>query len=773
MPPKKNSTHPKEMFKPYVADDVPDHMPFPDLSHVVFSKGDETAVPKLNEYQRNWILDVAIRNIDLPGFTRKEASLFYDKVKDKAFDAKAFKHQGQPGDADEEARLPALITAWKRKEAEKKAKKKNQNAQPNTHNDNSDDEEDEDGRGALLRGYTKLGWCTAIQKVMSNKRGAESAKLKMKMKSENSENEGPVADAPALSKLVGLTVYSGRDKFREDRHEEIYTHSKTLTGESNAGGKFRQAEAELWAKEDQASWEAAAAINEDVDWEERQQLVASGFRQMVDTLHASRKFRPFVATMLMGWLNKDDKVNFEVEAVPEPIVVEKPFKQQFGHLVDDSVNAMYAWAQKPLQNYIISLRDTQQDAASPVFGLSMEALDEMPPKELAQAVSTYLVESYAAAFGAGDIPWPAVASEPDKFYDVNQFKLKFVPTGLVNRPRREIDDWATALITFAGVGTSGFFRPAGPASRSTTTPSCTPSRLPRVSSPPPRVPSPPPRTPSPPPRTPSPPPRTPSPPPRTPSPPPRTPSPPPRTPPPPLHTPSPPPRVPSPPPRPEDMTEGETERNGPPGPPKPRPRGVKRKAEVQLGPEAEGSKPGRPSRTRKTPAEAEAERTKLLAEAANKPKAKPSWTFVPKTPLKTNKKSEKHRFLCRESRRGAAATSITICIDVPRAKKKFRNLPPEANVPLDTLAILRISRLTASKFLSRGSRRGAAATSITICIDLPRAKKKFRKFYRRRPTSRHTCNNTRPSGWSRMQPAAELPRSGSDINDYMYRRPRR
>ncbi|KAJ7147446.1 hypothetical protein C8R43DRAFT_953135 [Mycena crocata] len=135
------------------------------------------------------------------------------------------------------------------------------------------------------------------------------------------------------------------------------------------------------------------------------------------------------------------------------------------------------------------------------------------------------------------------------------------------------------------------------------------------------------------------------------------------------------------------------------------------------------------------------------------------------------------------------SASITICIDVPRARKKFRHFAAGGQRP----AIQRISRLTASKFLSRGSRRGAAATSITICIDVLRAKQKIQpprsggdidyytyrrlaskekiqKFCRRRPTSRHTCNNTRP-GWSRMQPAAELPRSGSDINDYVYRRP--
>jgi hypothetical protein len=36
----------------------------------------------------------------------------------------------------------------------------------------------------------------------------------------------------------------------------------------NAGGKFRKAEALLWAQEDQASWEAAVKAEENVDWAE-------------------------------------------------------------------------------------------------------------------------------------------------------------------------------------------------------------------------------------------------------------------------------------------------------------------------------------------------------------------------------------------------------------------------------------------------------------------------------------------------------------------------
>lgn len=36
-----------------------------------------------------------------------------------------------------------------------------------------------------------------------------------------------------------------------------------------------------------------------------------GFKNMVGNLHDSRKFRPFIATMLMGWLDEDGHVQFE------------------------------------------------------------------------------------------------------------------------------------------------------------------------------------------------------------------------------------------------------------------------------------------------------------------------------------------------------------------------------------------------------------------------------------------------------------------------------
>jgi hypothetical protein len=152
MPAKSKTIKPKEMFQPYDAAKVPDIMPFPELGGVGTTKGDEMAVPKLNEHQRSWILDVGVRGIDLPGLKGKAATEFYEKVKTDAFEAKAFKHTPQGTDGTEEARLPALVAAWK----QKRSKKSNNSAADD--DDASDQEEDKSGRGGLLRGYTKAGW---------------------------------------------------------------------------------------------------------------------------------------------------------------------------------------------------------------------------------------------------------------------------------------------------------------------------------------------------------------------------------------------------------------------------------------------------------------------------------------------------------------------------------------------------------------------------------------------------------------------------------------
>ncbi|KAJ6521644.1 hypothetical protein DFH09DRAFT_1331060 [Mycena vulgaris] len=114
MAPAAKSSKVKEMFKPYNEADVPDIMPFPDLATVATSNGEHIAVPKLNQHQRSYILDVALRNADLGDLgTQKEANEFYDQVKTQALDAKAFQHKVQPGDRAEEASLSERINTWK------------------------------------------------------------------------------------------------------------------------------------------------------------------------------------------------------------------------------------------------------------------------------------------------------------------------------------------------------------------------------------------------------------------------------------------------------------------------------------------------------------------------------------------------------------------------------------------------------------------------------------------------------------------------------------
>jgi hypothetical protein len=140
------------MFKPYDATAVPDVMPFPALTRVATTKTEETAVPKLNQYQRSWIFDVALRDANLPGLSKQAKAEFYEKVKNDAFEAKAFQHKAQPGNSEEEARVPKLMAAWKRENQKAKTTRVADNG------DGSDDEEDEGARVGLLRGYTKAGW---------------------------------------------------------------------------------------------------------------------------------------------------------------------------------------------------------------------------------------------------------------------------------------------------------------------------------------------------------------------------------------------------------------------------------------------------------------------------------------------------------------------------------------------------------------------------------------------------------------------------------------
>ncbi|KAJ7216286.1 hypothetical protein B0H12DRAFT_1241859 [Mycena haematopus] len=292
------------------------------------------------------------------------------------------------------------------------------------------------------------GYASAIQKVISNKRTAERLKQRHTPLDDN-DAASPDASGAILSKLLGLAAYSGRDKFRDNRHDEIHALSKTFSG-GNAGGNFRKAEAILWAKEDQASWEAAVMCEENVDWLARQELVVSGFKHMVYTLNASPKFRPFVATMLMSWIDTDGELRFEVEAVPVGVDMGQSFVAQHKKVVDDSINGMYAWVEQPLRDYAAT-----RERPQPVFPLSAEDLDNISPKVLRETVSQFLTESYQAAFGGEEIPWAANAREPNAYYDTERFPVDFA-SGVAEFTRSQWDDLATRLV--GRVGTVGFFR---------------------------------------------------------------------------------------------------------------------------------------------------------------------------------------------------------------------------------------------------------------------------------------------------------------------------
>ncbi|KAJ7829737.1 hypothetical protein B0H14DRAFT_3465406 [Mycena olivaceomarginata] len=439
MAPKKQQK-PKEMFKPYDATAVPDVMPFPALARVATTKTEETAVPKLNQYQHSWIFDVTLRDADLPGLSKQAKAEFYKKVKNDVFEAKAFQHKAQPGDSEEEVCVPKLMAAWKRENQKAKTTRVADDG------DSSDDEEDEGARVGLLRGYTKAGWLRAIQKVITNKRTA--AKTRKPTKTDNTDL---VAVVPALAmvKVFGLASYTRRDKFRGERHDEINAHSRTLLGPGNAGGKFRKAEAELWANEDQAKWESAAEADEDVDWEERQKLPMGAVQHMVNTLNAGRKFHPFLATMLMGWLNERGEIQFEwSEALPKGVVIEQRFEDKYPQLVSDSINTMYEWAKKGLQDYAAA-HDGSPGQPAPVFPVSVEALDDMSPNML-----------YKVAFGdeTQNIPWPTIATAPDRYYDVGKFDLVFSSSGLEGFKGTQWHLLGAALAVGAGDGSSGFFR---------------------------------------------------------------------------------------------------------------------------------------------------------------------------------------------------------------------------------------------------------------------------------------------------------------------------
>ncbi|KAJ7224196.1 hypothetical protein GGX14DRAFT_386972 [Mycena pura] len=482
---------PKEMFDPYNADDAPASMPFPD--------SEELAIPAIHRYQRSWIHDVGLRDSNIASVEdKKELNALCDKIKTDALASEAFSHVVQPGDAAEEARIPELVTQWKQKHRDSKAKRKGKNATDEDEDVEVDDSARSSDRATLLRGYTHTAWRLAIQKVISNKRNAERTRLGLSKKHKAARAQSSTAqasatpasstqpsgtDARVLQKLLGLTEYTGRDKFRADRHDAIREYSQTLTAK-NPGGQFHRAEALLWEQEDHAAWNTAAAaegVDENVDWVARQQLVGGGLKHLITKLHGTGKFRPFVATMLMAWVNTDGKIQMEwqvyfpsfpthaeirnrTEAIPDQMEGRfgKAFENQFKDVVKNTADAMHSWAEKPLVEYHRATCEDSATGGPPVFPLSMDALAHTAPNALAQSVAAFVAESYRAAFGNEEIPWAMVAEEPAKFYDAERIPIEFTSAGLANFSFPQWYDLASKLTVDAG---TGFFRKLQPVDR--------------------------------------------------------------------------------------------------------------------------------------------------------------------------------------------------------------------------------------------------------------------------------------------------------------------
>ncbi|KAJ7722579.1 hypothetical protein B0H14DRAFT_3623719 [Mycena olivaceomarginata] len=446
----------------------------------------EIPVPKLNRYQRSWLLDVAMHGVDIAGLDESAWKTYREKVKSDAFQEKVFQHVSELADDEEEARLVGLITDWKQKNHDKKNKKDAVDATV---------EADSATRAALLRGYPRAGWHIAIQKVLSNKRTATKSKMS------NITKPAPV-QKDAIAKLLDLTKYSRRDKFKEERRDDIAALAESLPDAINQGAKFRKAEALLWKEENAEEWETAAArIDEDVDWAEsykgrkpakmakngqkqqkeafswfklgtdlyyqglqsgllifppkklsaifdsitmlemRQQTVAEGFKGMVQNLHASKQFRPFAAAMCMGWIDVNGQVNFEwVEAVPDDIPVPDEFKAKNQRSVQ--------------QLYIAQEQKNMED--SPVFTLSQDDFEDLSHKQLVTSISDFLCDSYEFAFGTRQIPWEDITARPQEYYDIDRLPMPLTST--VAFSPTEWHALGGALAAVAGPRTSNLFR---------------------------------------------------------------------------------------------------------------------------------------------------------------------------------------------------------------------------------------------------------------------------------------------------------------------------
>ncbi|KAJ7153369.1 hypothetical protein C8R46DRAFT_1228306 [Mycena filopes] len=426
MPPKK-PTQPKakQMYSPYDASLIPDRMPLPEVSGSATSKGQEIPLPKLNEGQRSYLHDVLLRDVDFTaaGNKKKARKAFYTQLQNDALQAKPFQHVPHADDAAEEATIPALLAAWKKKNPKSVPEK------TNADDDDDDSENEEDD--------------ATIQRLISNKRQYFNNKVK---KSNTGVAVVPPADDQAAFnaatlKLTGLTSTTGRDSFRDAHRDDILALSKTLPG-SNAGGKFRRAETMLWEQEDHNDWETVAASTENVDWEERQALVPTAFKNVSAQLNGSGKFRTFITAIITGWADVDTKMQMDWQV---------SFERRYPHLVQQLLNAFYEWAAPALK-----ASATKSDV--PPFPFAVEQLDDISRSLLKETVESYLTSSYEIVFATTDIPWAAIADNPDEFDDTQRFAFTFPSSGLANFDRAQWDELGAVLASGARGATPGFFR---------------------------------------------------------------------------------------------------------------------------------------------------------------------------------------------------------------------------------------------------------------------------------------------------------------------------
>ncbi|KAJ7024595.1 hypothetical protein C8F04DRAFT_1270136 [Mycena alexandri] len=187
-------------------------------------------------------------------------------------------------------------------------------------------------------------------------------------------------------------------------------------------------------------------------------LKTGAVQHMVETLNSGGKFRPFLATMLMGWLDERHELQLEwVEALPNGLQVHQRFEEQYPQLTTNYINAMHAWAKQPLQDYAAA-RNGPAEPAAPVFTLTPEVLDDMSPNAVAQAVTQFLGKSYQAVFGDEVIPWAAIASKPEQYYDTDKFDIVFTARGMEGFKGAQWYALGGALAAGAGEGSSGLFR---------------------------------------------------------------------------------------------------------------------------------------------------------------------------------------------------------------------------------------------------------------------------------------------------------------------------